>query len=300
MYAVVLLSFAWAVYPFVAHALGLERLFPRWLESLPAQAADLIGLAVLCLISSYLPAGFQVFWNALEIHRATSSMIADIRQKYTALFEQALRNERQRIFAGLQDALSTWALRIKARQAVFEQTATLLKIDLTGDNAISPFFNEERINDPFLLEQTKIKVDVNELKDQATRFLLLPENATWNTQKAEDLKANLQHFASSQLQVGSHHLDLVTWLEEKSQMNEERNSFAARMATLSKRARPAFPLSRQERSPLVASHLNLQASGVIQMTFAGLPTSAKGIHAYQFGPSWAGETFPATNLVAWH
>jgi len=275
LFAVILLSFAWAAYSTLGQALGLSDLLYGWRGVGPSPILDLVLLAATCWLLALWAGWVQLYMTDLAIHRATDRMIADIRRKYAALMERTLRSERERVYTALRSTLTEWAQAIASRRATLTEAVEGLANDLQHQPDPTPLLSEGPLLAPAGWSALFPELDATTCRGLAQRFLDQPDRPHWRAESGPALVAALRRFAEAKLSVWAARLGLVTWAAQPG----GPGSLAALLGELRERIRPAWPLSREERAKIevslqraiVSGHNGAGLTPVIVANFVGLP-----------------------------
>lgn len=274
LFGVVLLSFAWAAYLAAVQAAGLSGLFSLWLIATPFLALDLALLTGACWLLALCAGTVQLYGNERAIHDALEHMIADVRRKYRALMERALRAERERVYGGLRARLAEWGQSINSRCAVLTETLKMLEDDLKRDVGVDSLLTEHSLLAPSVWSSLFPQLDLAAGRASTDRFLHLANRASWSSESAPVLASALRTFADAELTTWRAGLDLAIWASQP-----DNPSLADLVKSLRARLRPAWPLSREERAgietgwqrPVGPGRHAEAATPMMVVNFVGLP-----------------------------
>jgi hypothetical protein len=231
---VTLLAFAWAAYLALRPWLGLGEVADALLMSI-----ELLLVGVVAGLAPILVGTCQLAHSELRIHRAIERLIADVRRKYHALTERTLRTERAGVYAGLVTKFVEWKPKIEARRTTLAEAARLVGDDLRLTTETAPLLTESALPLP---SDGIPEVDAQALQLAAEYFLAEPHRARWQTESADELLTHLRSLTEARLAQWKSTLNLGTWAAQNSKSLDDLAK------DLHRRLRPAFPLTREERS----------------------------------------------------
>jgi hypothetical protein len=284
---VVLTSFIWAAYMICGPAVetvllerqGWSTILVHWLKRIPSSSIGLSLVAALCWFLSLLTFSVYLYSREAAIDRAIDKMIGDIRRKYSALMEQTLRSERESVYSKLRSELASWVGSIENRLMVLDKAADAL-VNMQEALFEQPsLLTEKLLITPAEWDQLTTNFDQSAINHMGDNFLLKPGREKWQSETTEQLIRSLDDFAEDELREWRRRLDLHTW-----SLNPNNPDLPILIDELRSQIRPAWPLSREERSEM-AAQLKRQApstpliphpSPLLVMNFLGIPSKGDG------------------------
>lgn len=252
----------------------------HWLQRIPSPTIGLLLLTMLCWLITSSACGVFLYRRETAIHHAIDHMIGDIRRKYLALMERTLRTEREQIYATLQAHLTEWAKVIEARRSILNEAAICLINEKKSSTEPASLQTEKMLLSasdwPILFPE----LDQEILRAYGEKFLNVPNRMSWREETVEQFMQSLRAFAEGELAKWFSNLNLETWTTRPG----SSYTIPTLLEELIGFVRPAWPLSREERSELVAqlqcsgpiTWSNPRVSPLLAVNFIGLPSKGNG------------------------